>query len=58
VLPTGENYYDVASGKKAKVILDKEMPRKVFAFACGGGSFYEYEQIRGLNEQLGTLAAT
>ena len=56
VLPTGENYYNVASGKKAKVIIEKEVPRKVFVFTCGGGSFYEYEQIRNLNEQLGTLA--
>lgn len=57
VLPAGENYLDVSTGKKSKVLVEKEAPRKVFVFSCGGGSFAEYEQIRDLNEQLNTLAA-
>jgi len=56
VLPTGENYLDVGTGKKSKVLMEKEVPRKVFVFSCGGGLYSEYEQIRELNEQLGTLA--
>jgi hypothetical protein len=43
VLPAGENYFDVATGTKTRVILDRDTPRKVFVFSCGGGSFSEYE---------------
>lgn len=57
VLPAGENYLDVGTGKKSKVVVDREMPRKVFVFGCGGGSFVEYEQIRDLNTHFNTLAA-
>ena len=28
-----------------------DVPRKVIVFSCGGGSFYEYEQIRAINEE-------
>ena len=27
------------------------MPRKVVAFSCGSGSFFEYEQIKTLNDE-------
>ena len=27
------------------------MPRKVIAFSCGSGSFFEYEQIKALNDE-------
>jgi len=51
-LPQNENYYDVSSSKKSKLIYKHEIPRKAFVFTCGGGSFVEYEQIKYLNEQL------
>ena len=57
VLPAGENYLDVGTGKKAKVVVEREKPRKVFVFGCGGGSFVEYEQVRELNHHFSTLAA-
>lgn len=53
----GENYSDIATGKKSKVLVERETPRKVFVFSCGGGSFFEYEQIRDLNSSLGTVVA-
>ena len=28
-----------------------DVPRKIVAFSCGGGSFVEYEQIKALNEE-------
>ena len=27
------------------------MPRKVVVFSCGGGSFFEYEQVKALNTE-------
>lgn len=51
LLPQGEYYYDLSTGAKLQQIPKIDVPRKVVAFSCGGGSFVEYEQIKALNEE-------
>ena len=31
--------------------MKASVPRKVLAFSCGGGSFFEYEQVKNLNDE-------
>ena len=51
MLPQGEHYLDLATGVKLKQVPKVDVPRKVIAFSCGGGSFFEYEQVRALNDE-------
>jgi len=51
MLPQGEYYLDLATGSKLKIVPKMDVPRKVIAFSCGGGSFFEYEQVKALNAE-------
>ena len=51
LLPAGEYYLDVGTGSKSQQLLKQDVPRKVVAFSCGGGSFFEYEQVKALNTE-------
>ena len=43
ILPQGEYYLDLATGHQLQQIAKTDVPRKIVAFSCGGGSFFEYE---------------
>ena len=49
ILPQGEYYLDMGTGKKIQQIPRADLPRKIVVFSCGGGSFVEYENIKNLN---------
>ena len=53
ILPEGEYYLDLSTGKTLKQIPKVDLPRKIVVFSCGGGSFVEYEFIKNLNQELG-----
>ena len=43
MLPQGECYIDLATDSQLRQIPKADVPKKVIAFSCGGGSFFEYE---------------
>mmetsp|Transcript_4051 Transcript_4051/g.4940 ORF Transcript_4051/g.4940 Transcript_4051/m.4940 type:complete len:109 (+) Transcript_4051:164-490(+) len=51
VLPQGESYFDLATRQSYQQLAKADVPKKVVAFSCGGGSFVEYDQIKQLNEE-------
>ena len=42
-LPQGEYYYDLGTKAQITQIPKTDVPKKVVAFSCGGGSFIEYD---------------
>ena len=55
ILPQGEYYLDMGTGKTIQQIPRADLPRKIVVFSCGGGSFVEYENIKNLNQELGCM---
>ena len=49
ILPQGEYYLEMATGKTIQQIPRADLPRKIVVFSCGGGSYVEYENIKNLN---------
>ena len=51
MLPQGEYYYDLSTKQTLQQLPKADVPRKVVAFSCGGGSYVEYEQVKQLSEE-------
>ena len=49
ILPQGEYYLEMGTGKTIQQIPRADLPRKIVVFSCGGGSYVEYENIKNLN---------
>ena len=49
ILPQGEYYLEMGTGKMIQQIPRTDLPRKIVVFSCGGGSYVEYENIKNLN---------